>query len=110
MEISLPEVSHDLSINIDGKEYDFVVNAQAVPLFSYYAIILTVDMADKFYRDFGLDEVYLNQIYPVENIESAISNIKALRTNLDWVLEQTYKAFQDAEWTFIAPNKEKEEE
>lgn len=109
MNAPIPEVSHDLSINISGTEYDFRATANAVPIFNYYAIILTFDMKDKFYRDFEIEDVYLNQFYPVENVESAISNIKALRTNVEWIVEQSYKAFEDAKWTFTSPNKEQEE-
>ena len=109
MEAPITEVSHDLSVNISGTEYEFEVTAHAVRIFSYYAIILTLQMKDKFYRDFDIEDAYLHQFYPVQNIESAISNIKALRTNVDWIVEQSYQAFEDAKWTFTSPNKEQEE-
>ena len=41
--------------------------------------------------------------------DDALSNIKALRTNIDWIVEQSYQAFEDAKWTFTSPNKEQEE-
>ena len=100
MEIPLPEVSHELSISIDGHEYDFEVTANAMPLMSYYALVLTFDMEEKFYRDFEIEAVYLNQFYPVENAESALSNLKALRTNIEWLIEQSYRAFEEVDWEF----------
>jgi hypothetical protein len=110
MEIPLPEVSHELSISIDGHDYDFQVTANAMPLMSYYALVLTFDVEDKFYRDFDIEEVYLNQFYPVENAQSAISNLKALETNLDWIIEQSYRAFEQADWEFKKSPPEDEEE
>ena len=108
MEVPIPEVSHELSVNIGGTVYKFQVTAHAVRIFSYYAIILTWDMTEEFYRDFDIEEVYLHQYYPVENVEAAISNIKALRTNIDWIVEQSYKAFNEAEWTFSTPTNQEE--
>ena len=110
MDTPIPEVSHDLSITIGGTEYEFIVTANAVRIFSYYAIILTLDMNDKFYRDFEIKEVFLTRFYPVENIESALSNIKALRTNVEWIAEQSYIAFDEAKWTITPLTEEEEEE
>jgi|TARA_R110002012_G_C11668986_1_gene612895 hypothetical protein len=110
MELPLPEVSHDLSLSVGETEYNFVVTANAVHLFNYYAIVVTVDMEDKFFEDFEIESIFLNQFFPVQNVESAISNIKACETNLEWIVEQSYKAFNEAEWTLISDNKKDQEE
>ena len=42
----------------------------------------------------------MNQYFPVENKESALSNLKALKTNDEWLIEQANKAMQEAEFEF----------
>ena len=100
MEIPLPEVSHELCISIDGQEYNLNVTAHAMPLMSYYTLVLTFDMDERFYDDFEIEDVYLHQFYPVENVESALSNLKALRTNIEWIIDQSYRAFEEVDWEF----------
>jgi len=109
MQVPIPEVSHQLSIRFGDDSFSCDVNAYAIPVFNYYAIILVFDMEQKFFDEFDLEDVFLNQYYPVENIESALSNMKALQDNHEWVVEQAYKAFQEAEWHFMVPDPEEEE-
>jgi len=107
MELPIPEVSHDLSIEIGGKTYKFVVIVNAVYITNFHAIVMTLDMEDKFFDEFEIEPIFLNQFFPVQTLESAISNVKACKTNLEWVIEQSYRAFKEAEWTSI---EDKEEE
>ena len=76
MQVPIPEVSHQLSIRFGDDSFSCDVNAYAIPVFNYYAIILVFDMEQKFFDEFDLEDVFLNQYYPVENIESALSNMK----------------------------------
>jgi len=106
MELPIPEVSHDLSIEIGSNTYKFVVIINAVYIYDYYAIVLTLDMEDKFFDDFKIEQIFLNQFFPVQTIESAISNVKACKTNIEWVIEHSYRAFKEAEWTSLGDNEE----
>tara|TARA_R110002049_G_scaffold117139_1_gene270194 strand:+ start:38 stop:361 length:324 start_codon:yes stop_codon:yes gene_type:complete len=106
MELPIPEVSHDLSIEIGSNTYKFVVIINAAYITNFYAIVLTLDMEDKFFGDFQIEPIFLNQFFPVQNVESAISNVKACKTNLEWVLEQSYRAFKEAAWTSEEDNEE----
>ena len=103
MESPLPTTTHELSISINDHPYDCLVSTHAIPLFSYYALVVVYDMEPKFFNDFDVESVFLNQYYPVQNRESAISNIKALEENVDWLVEQAYRAFEEAEWTLSPP-------
>lgn len=106
MQAPLPEVNHELAITIEGETYSCDVNAHAIPLFNYYAVVLTFDMEDQFFEDFELEAIFLNQLYPVETRANALSNLQALTENFDWIIEQAYKAFAEAEWEFMIPQQE----
>jgi len=103
MESPLPTTAHELSISFNDEPYDCVVTTHAIPVFSYYALVVVFDMEPKFFNDFDVEDVFLNQYYPVQNRESTISNIKALEENVDWLIEQAYRAFEEAEWTLSPP-------
>lgn len=100
MDLPLPDVEHTLSIKIGDDTYSCDVSAYGLPVYNYYAIVLIFDMEWKFFRDLEIEEIYLNQYYPVQDYASALSNMKALQTNTDWVIEQAYRAIKEAEWTF----------
>jgi poly-gamma-glutamate capsule biosynthesis protein CapA/YwtB (metallophosphatase superfamily) len=100
MDLPLPDVSHQLSIKMGEETYTCDVSAIGLPILNYYAIVLVFEMEDKFFEEFEFEEIFLNQYYPVENYKSALSNLKALETNTEWVVEQAYRAFQEADWTF----------
>lgn len=104
MEIPIPEVVHELSVDVQGDKYTCTTTCYAVPVFNYYALIMSFDMEERFFDEFGIEPIYLNQYYPVENIQSALSNMKALQTNYEWVIENAYKAFREAEWEFMIPD------
>lgn len=106
MELPIPEVTHDLSIEIGSKTYKFVVIINAVYITNFHAIVLTVDMEDKFFDDFQIEPIFLNQFFPVQTVESAISNVKACKTNVEWVIEHSYRAFKEAAWTSQDDNEE----
>lgn len=57
-------------------------------------------MEKSFFKDFEISEAFLNQYFPVENRESALSNLKALKTNDEWLIEQANKAMHEAEFEF----------
>ena len=100
MDIPLPEIHKAIVIKIEDTSYECDVLISAIPLFSYYALVLSYEMERKFFKDYELEDVYLNQFFPVENRKSALSNLKAVQTNDDWVIEQAKKAFAEAEFTF----------
>ena len=100
MNIPLPELHKSLSVNIEDKTYECDVLISVVPIFNYYALVLSYEMEKSFFKDFEIAEAFLNQYFPVENKESALSNLKALKTNDEWLIEQANKAMQEAEFEF----------
>lgn len=110
MNIPLPELHKTLSVSIEDKTYECEVLISAVPIFNYYALILSYEMEKSFFKDFEIAEAFLNQYFPVENRTSALSNLKALKTNDAWLIEQANKAMKDAEFEFEIEKDDDEEE
>jgi len=108
MDIPLPEVNHELSIAIDGSTYSCDVQINAVPFFSYYLIVIQFDLEEKFFEDFDLEYTAPVETVPVENRKNALSNLKALTQNDEWIIETAYKAFKNVEWEFMIPPEQKQ--
>lgn len=100
MDFPLPEIHKAIIIKIEDTAYECDVLISAIPLFSYYALVLSYEMERKFFKDFDLEDVYLNQFFPVQDRKSAMSNLKAVQDNDEWLVEQAKKAFADAEFEF----------
>ncbi len=110
MNIPLPQLSKSLSIVIEDKAYECDVLISAVPIFSYYALIIAYEMEKSFFKDFEISEAFLNQYFPVENKASALSNIKAMKENDDWLIENAKEAITNAEFQFDVESDDKEKD
>ena len=100
MDIPLPDVTRTLTIDVEGRKYDCEVIITALPVFNYYALVLNYSMDNSFFEDYDLEEVYLNQFFPVEDRKSALSNLKAVRENDAWIIEKAYEAFRTGDFSF----------
>ncbi len=110
MDLPLPDVYHELSIRMGEDVYTCDVSAFGIPILNYYAIIMVFEMESKFFKELEFEEIFLNQYYPVQDYASCLSNLKALQTNTEWVIEQAYRAFGEAEWSFEQEEEQEEQD